>query len=209
MPSLRNLWLGVILGILASCATGEDLDEQGTPGAAGNGNAAGSTANGGSSGDASGGAPSGGSAGQAQGGAPSGGETGAGGSAMGGAGGDCPVDQKKCGGVCIAPSPANGCAAADCNPCTLVANSTPTCTNGLCDFTCDPGFSRQGSACVGTGGGGAPGAGGSSGGGTCVAPCDPSKGEHQFVCGFACVAFANTIGLCWPAPVSCCLCIKP
>ena len=120
--------------------------------------------------------------------------------------------------MCIAPSPGVGCGSQD-NVCTACpnppANGTSICTGTLCDFTCNAGYTKSGSSCVGSGGGGAPAGGGGapSGGGAtgsggatgCAAPCNPSDITSQFLCTFYCAPITNKPGLCAPL-VNCCVC---
>ena len=142
------------------------------------------------------------------------GGTSSGGTSSGGGGGSCSTGQKKCGGVCIAPSPGVGCALQD-DQCTTCpnppANGTSECQGTLCSFKCNPGYTKSGTnSCVSTGGGGAPGGGGGGGGGSggstgCAAPCDPSKIQDQLICNFYCAPITGKLGLCAPV-LNCCTC---
>jgi hypothetical protein len=61
----------------------------------------------------------------------------------------CPdPSQKKCGGPCVKPSPANGCSLVTCVDCAGVANGVQTCAGTRCDFQCNPGYEVSGSGCV-------------------------------------------------------------
>lgn len=65
--------------------------------------------------------------------------------------GSCPVGEKKCGGICIAALPSNGCSTPGCMPCPLPpANGALTChpITYACDFACLSGFTKLGSSCV-------------------------------------------------------------
>lgn len=177
----------------------------GASGAAGAGSGGVASGGGGSGGAVSGGASSGGSAT---------GGTGAGGSG-GGSGGasGCSSGEKLCGGLCVPPSPAIGCSLTDCVACpSLPANATNLhCTATVCDFDCLSGYTKSGSACVPSGGGGTSGGGsGGTGGGTaCVLPCDPSNPAIQFICAAVCIA-GQGLGFCFPAPTTsggCCGCL--
>ena len=117
----------------------------------------------------------------------SGGTAGSGGGA-GGAGGaagstGCSAGEKKCGGICLAESPQNGCGAATCTACTAPPNGVAACTQGQCDFTCNAGFQKSGTDCIPLGSGGTSGAGGSSGsGGTSGAGGSSGSGGGSGVC---------------------------
>ncbi|MCK6536039.1 MAG: hypothetical protein L6Q84_23980 [Polyangiaceae bacterium] len=229
---LGRLGLAAIATVLMGCATAEPIEDDGAGGTPAGGNSGtggkadnpngggsgGSSAGGaagqaGSGGTSSGGTSSGGtsSGGTSSGGASSGG-TSSGGTSSGGGGGSCSTGQKKCGGVCIAPSPGVGCALQD-DQCTTCpnppANGTSECQGTLCSFKCNPGYTKSGTnSCVSTGGGGAPGGGGGggSGGSTgCAAPCDASKIQDQLICNFYCAPITGKLGLCAPV-LNCCTC---
>jgi len=226
---LGRLGLAAIVTVLMGCATAEPIEDDGAGGAPAGGNSgtggkadnpngggSGGSSAGGAAGQAgSGGASSGGtsSGGTSSGGTSSGG-TSSGGTSSGGGGGSCSTGQKKCGGVCIAPSPGVGCALQD-DQCTTCpnppANGTSECQGTLCSFKCNPGYTKSGTnSCVSTGGGGAPGGGGGGGGGSggstgCAAPCDPSKIQDQLICNFYCAPITGKLGLCAPV-LNCCTC---
>ncbi|MCC6900672.1 MAG: hypothetical protein IT377_16955 [Polyangiaceae bacterium] len=226
---LGRLGLAAVVTMLMGCATGEPIDDDGAGGTPAGGNSGtggkadnpngggtGGTTAGGAAGQAGGGASSGGassggtsSGGTSSGGSSSGGSS-SGGTSSGGGGGTCSAGQKKCGGVCIAPSPGVGCSSQNdqCTPCNPPPNSTAACSGSLCDFTCNAGYAKSGSTCVSTGGGGAPGGGGGggSGGSTgCAAPCNPSKIQDQLICNIYCAPITGKLGLCAPV-LNCCTC---
>jgi loricrin len=227
-------WVSIVLATFA-CATAEDVTDDGTQnfgGAVGDGGpdvkvdgkvdnpsgggSGGATSGGGTT--ASGGSPSGGEAGSGGGetggsggtiatgggGAPSGG-TGSGGATGGTGGSSCGSGLKKCGGLCISPSPSNGCTLNDgeCTACVAPTNGSTICTSNVCDFTCNAGYTKSGISCVSSTGSG--GGGGTGGGTSCPAPCDPSKGESQFLCASFCLLGGKNFGLCAPG-ANCCLC---
>jgi hypothetical protein len=124
----------------------------------------------------------GGAAPMGSGGASSGGAGGT--TSMGGSGGGCAMNEKLCGGTCVAPAPPNGCSDKNCSACAgpPPANGLLACNaQGGCDFECLSGFQKNGTSCTPTGGsGGAGGAGGSGGTLTCgviacVFPCPPGS----------------------------------
>jgi hypothetical protein len=59
----------------------------------------------------------------------------------------CPTGQTLCGGTCYNlqtnPQHCGACAKA----CTAPAHATATCSGGVCDFTCNSGYTRLGGAC--------------------------------------------------------------
>jgi hypothetical protein len=213
MSLLRSYLLTSAVAILIGCATGEGLDE-GAGASTGAGGVAATSGAGGNGGDPSGGSAgetfTGGtsSAGTSSGGTSSGGVAGGGTSSGGTAG--CPAGEKKCSNICVAPNPGIGCSLGDCAACpSPPPNSVWMCSGDLCDFSCNTGYTKQGSSCVGTGSGGSGGGGVGGSGGTggttgCPATCDVSKPETHFVCAFYCAAFIGTIGLCGFG--NCCVC---
>ncbi|MBM4776909.1 MAG: hypothetical protein GQE15_04325, partial [Archangiaceae bacterium] len=61
----------------------------------------------------------------------------------------CPSAQHTCGQTCVSDTAVTSCGTS-CNACppppaNAVAN---TCAQGSCSFTCNPGFTQQGNACV-------------------------------------------------------------
>lgn len=119
----------------------------------------------------------GGSGGAGGGAAGSGGEGGAGGS---GGGSPCGAMQHLCGDSCAGNTPASGCLTAGpgCTPCGAPEDATPACTPaGICDFVCDDGHVKIGSACQCAteccSALDCP-SGQSCSGGLCVTGCDPS-----------------------------------
>jgi hypothetical protein len=104
---------------------------QGGSGNAGNQGGSGNTGNQGGSGNAGGGGS--GNAGN-----------------QGGSGGGCAPPKHECGGICTPNTPATGCyQSVSCNPCPPAPSfGTSVCTmDGLCDFTCQQPYVKQGSAC--------------------------------------------------------------
>jgi hypothetical protein len=81
----------------------------------------------------------------------------------GGAGGvpsgePCPnPGEKRCGGVCVAPSPETGCSLDTCTACPTIANGQSTCLGTTCDYTCNVGYTRSSGSCVPTSGTGGDG----------------------------------------------------
>lgn len=215
---LRGWSFFVSFGLVAGCATGETLDDEGSGGGSSGGSAGaaavgGKTDNptGGSAGQGSGGiggsaGASGGAGGGGNGGQPSGGASGSGG-ATGGSGG-CTGGEKSCGGLCVPPSPGVGCSTTTCTPCGAISNANLKCTGDQCDFDCVSGYVKSGSSCVPqSGSGGSPGTGGSTGtGGSsgCAMPCSFSDPASQFVCTAACLLTGQNVGLC--LPTNCCFC---
>jgi len=166
-----------------------------TGGASAGGSSAGS---GGSGTSGSAGADVDGSAGGAGGSAGGGanGSMGAGGGSSGtngAAGGDataaCPSGQKRCGGICVTPTPGLGCSLTSCTPCAAApSNSTGICTGEQCDFTCASGYRKNagGNACEPvTGSGGAAGSGG-AGGSAGTAGAGGSGGTYDGIIGEGC-----------------------
>jgi hypothetical protein len=89
------------------------------------------------------GGTSGGAGGQATG--------GTGGNGAGGTGGGdgCPPGEKLCGGLCLAPSPGNGCAPTGCTACPAPPeNGFAVCAGSACSFECSAGYVESGGACV-------------------------------------------------------------
>ncbi|MBX3129167.1 MAG: hypothetical protein KF718_20790 [Polyangiaceae bacterium] len=214
---LRGWSFLVSFGLVAGCATGETLDDEGSGGGSSGGSAGaaavgGKTDNptGGGAGQGAGGGSagaSGGAAGSGSGGQPSGGAPGSGGAATGGSGG-CSGGEKSCGGLCVPPSPGVGCSTTTCTPCGAISNANLKCTGDQCDFDCVSGYVKSGSSCVPqSGSGGSPGTGGSTGtGGSsgCAMPCNFSDAASQFVCTAACLLTGQNVGLC--LPTNCCFC---
>jgi len=71
----------------------------------------------------------------------------------GGAGGStaatCPVNEKLCGGTCVAMAPTTGCLEITCDPCGAPPDHAHTiCANGQCTFDCDEGYQRVADACM-------------------------------------------------------------
>ena len=155
----------VVLGSVSAltvfaCATGERLSEStgattpdaSTDSSSGGGAGTGSSGSGGAasaSGAGGGGGSSGGSTGDAA--------LGTGGALSGDAAvpldapppPDCAnPDEKRCGGLCLPPSPGIGCSLSDCTPCPEVSNGTRFCTDDQCDFDCESGYIKGSSGCV-------------------------------------------------------------
>ncbi len=174
MRSIPLSFLAVLV-LASACAQGTDVGRY-TGGATTGGGAG----QGGASGAA--GATVGGSAGQSGAGASAGGWSGSGGSGFGGSAGappggsagaanGCASGEKSCGGVCVPPMPGIGCTLADCTPCPgAPPNSVAVCTSGVCDFSCNPDYVRNGNFCQAVSGSGGSGGGG---GGTGGAPATP------------------------------------
>ncbi len=59
----------------------------------------------------------------------------------------CPATTNFCGGSCVPQNTVTACGSR-CLSCGGGPNSIPSCTNGVCDFTCQAGFHRCGNACV-------------------------------------------------------------
>ncbi len=219
LPKVRRGMLACLF-ILMGCATGEGIGPgDGTAGAAqagsaGSGIGGGKTdfpgGTGGISVAGAGGASAGaggsfgGSAGAVTGGAPgTGAGTGSGGTAA------CNPGEKKCGGLCVPPSPGVGCDATACSPCAAVPNGNLKCSGTTCDFDCVTGYTKSGSSCVPQSGtGGSPGTGGTTGtgggGGGCALPCNWTDPSNQLVCTAACLLSGQNFGLC--TPFNCCTC---
>jgi hypothetical protein len=61
-------------------------------------------------------------------------------------GGACGSNGICCGQHCQQPTTGNQCGHA-CTACPAPAHSTPACSNGACDFTCDSGYTKCGTGC--------------------------------------------------------------
>ncbi|HEX4339558.1 MAG TPA: hypothetical protein VH062_26810 [Polyangiaceae bacterium] len=59
----------------------------------------------------------------------------------------CAASQKDCGGLCVQPSPDNGCGDASCNACPGLDHATASCRDGACAFDCDAGYIENGGGC--------------------------------------------------------------
>lgn len=167
---MRKLGAGsVIVGLSfatlfagGGCAQGSAFSGDATGGNGGAGNGAAGPGGEGHGGAGAADPGSGGNGGQgasAAGGAGAGG-VGAGGEGVGagGSGGNtgttsmpgCSANQHECAGLCVGNTTASGCLqSVSCTPCPVPAQSVSTCTAaGVCDFTCNAGYSKQGSSCV-------------------------------------------------------------
>ncbi len=60
----------------------------------------------------------------------------------------CAPSQKECGGLCVDPSPGNGCGDPACTACPQVANGQSACRGDECGFDCNAGFVPDGASCV-------------------------------------------------------------
>lgn len=59
----------------------------------------------------------------------------------------CPTGSLSCGGSCVPVDTVTACGPS-CLSCSGGPNSVPSCTGGVCDFTCAAGYHRCGNACV-------------------------------------------------------------
>lgn len=145
-------WMAASL-VAVGCATGQELQVAGDDdrlGAPDSGSGAGGDSGG--AGAASGGKANGSGGGGAPGGAGSTGGSDAGVVADAGAddaGADPCIDpgMKRCGALCVEPSPALGCGLTDCDPCPTNPNYESICIANACSFDCPPGETPTETGC--------------------------------------------------------------
>lgn len=197
--TFRVVWLVPFLGLPAACATELEPGLGSLPDASFSFGGS----EGGAFGEAAGGEDFGaGGAVEASGGYV---EFGSGGEDMssGGAMMECMPPQKRCGGICVNPSPLIGCAVSGCTPCPdPPANSEARCDGEECSYECVEGYSDLGGSCVEMSGAGGSnfdptaGAGGRAEGAGGRATGGPRQGGN---CDIASCPACNIAG-----PLKCC-----
>jgi hypothetical protein len=161
---LPFVWAATVSALtLLACAKGSSStlgtggDEGGAGGEGGDGGAgnagsggSGNTGNQGGSGNAGNQGGSGNTGNQGGSGNAGGGGSGNAGNQGGSGGSECAPPKHLCGGICTPNTPATGCyQSVSCNPCPPAPSfGTSVCTmDGLCDFTCQQPYVKQGSTC--------------------------------------------------------------